>query len=381
MSLSTNTASAKTQSGRYFEDFKLNEVIQHATPRTVTTGEVALYIALTGSRFPLHCSEPFAQSLGYPSTPVDDLLAFHIAFGKTVPDISVNAVANLGYADVQFLQPVFIGDTLTTSSKVIGLKQNSNGKNGVVYVRSTTINQQSQSVLSWVRWVMVHKGDANAPAPETVIPELPEFVGPESLSIPLYLSAKKFGAWQTGGQHYWEDYQVGERINHPSGMTINESDHSLATRLYQNNARLHFDAHLMQASSFGKRLVYGGIVISACRALSFEGLENALSIAAINAGTHANPSFAGDTIYTFTEVLDSWALKNSPAAPSANAHGLGALRLRMVGVKNMNAAAIKEVKQFNSYHPNVVLDLDYTILMPKKPSSKLNNTLISEGNQ
>ena len=90
------TLSTKINAGRFFEDFVLGEVILHATPRTITAGDAALYIALTGSRNPLHCSEPFAQSLGYKTTPIDNLLAFHIAFGKTVPDISVNAVANLG---------------------------------------------------------------------------------------------------------------------------------------------------------------------------------------------------------------------------------------------------------------------------------------------
>jgi 2-methylfumaryl-CoA hydratase len=353
-----NTALNKINAGRFFEDFTLNEVIQHATPRTITAGDASLYVALSGARNPLHCSEPFAQSLGYQIAPIDDLLTFHIAFGKTVPDISVNAVANLGYADVRFLQPVFVGDTLSTSSSVIGLKQNSNGKNGVVYVHSTSINQHNQPVLSWVRWVMVHKKNADASAPETVVPELASFVTPENLSVSAYFSAKNFDAGNTGGQYFWEDYQAGERINHPAGMTINDSDHSLATRLYQNNARLHFDAHLMQSSSFGKRLVYGGIVISACRTLSFEGLENALSILAINAGTHANPCFAGDTIYTFTEVLDRWAL------PGRN--DIAALRLRMVGIKNATPAEISEIKQFNSYHPNVVLDLDYTVLMPRK---------------
>ncbi len=348
----------KINAGRFFEDFSLNEVIQHATPRTITAGDASLYIALTGSRNPLHCSEPFAQSLGYNTAPIDDLLAFHIAFGKTVPDISVNAVANLGYADVRFIQPVFVGDTLSTSSEVIGLKQNSNGKNGVVYVRSTSVNQHGQPVLSWVRWVMVHKRIADAPVPETFIPELPAFVSTGNLNVPQYFSATGFDVKNTNGQYFWEDYQTGERINHPSGMTINDSDHSLATRLYQNNARLHFDAHAMQSSTFGKRLVYGGVVISACRALSFEGLENALSILAINAGTHANPCFAGDTIYTFTEVLDSWELPDRSDA--------AALRLRMVGIKNQTPAEISDIKQFNSYHPNVVLDLDYTVLMPRK---------------
>ncbi len=352
----------KIHAGRYFEDFRLGEVIPHATPRTITAGDCALYIALTGARQPLHCSVPFAQSLGYPQLPVDDLLAFHIAFGKTVPDISVNAVANLGYADIRFIQPVYVGDTLTTSSEVIGLKQNSSGKNGVVWVRSTTRNQDQQLVMSWVRWVMVHKHSLDAAAPETVIPALPAYVEAEQLCLPARLGVPnemdlREISLVTGGQYFWEDYAVGERLNHPSGLTINDSDHTMATHLYQNNARLHFDAHLMQATPQGQRLVYGGVVISACRALSYEGLENALCILAINGGSHANPSYAGDTLYCVTEVLEKWAL-NHPQA--------GALRLRMVGLKNMTASECSSIKTAQGYHPNVVLDLDYTVLIPRK---------------
>lgn len=352
----------KIHAGRYFEDFKLGDIIQHATPRTINVGDCALYIALTGARQPLYCSQPFAQSLGYAQMPVDDLLAFHIAFGKTVPDISVNAVANLGYADVRYQHPIYCGDTLTTSSEVIGLKQNSSGKNGVVWVRSTTRNQDQQVVLSWVRWVMVHKHNLQAAAPETHIPTLPAFVAPEQLSVSASLGSHaeislKEVRQVTGGQFFWEDYAVGERLLHPSGLTINDSDHTMATHLYQNNARLHFDAHLMQSTAQGQRLVYGGVVISACRALSYEGLENALSILAINAGTHANPSYAGDTIYCVSEVLEKWALPHPQA---------GALRLRMIGLKNMTPDALQEIKTEAGYHPNVVLDLDYTVLIPRK---------------
>ena len=245
--------STKINNGLYLEDFTINEEVQHATPRTITAGDCSLYIALYGSRNPLHCSEPFAQSLGFKTTPIDDLLAFHIAFGKTVPDISVNAVANLGYADVRFIQPAFVGDTLSTSSQVIGLKQNSSGKNGVVWVRSTAINQNNQPVLSWVRWVMVHKNNLDSPLPAPVVPELPNFVAPEYLNISSELSAKKFDRTATGGNYFWEDYQIGERINHAAGLTINDSDHSLATHLYQNNARLHFDDFMMKNSNYGKR--------------------------------------------------------------------------------------------------------------------------------
>jgi 2-methylfumaryl-CoA hydratase len=96
--------------------------------------------------------------------------------------------------------------------------------------------------------------------------------------------------------------------------------------------------------------------------LSYDGLENVLGIAAINAGTHCNPSFGGDTFYTWTEVLEHWALPNR--------HDVGALRLRMVGVKNQSADSLtsthidKNGKQV--YHPNVVLDLDYTVFLPRR---------------
>ncbi len=353
----------KVSSGNYFEDFHLGQVIQHATPRTIGEGEVGLYIALTGARQVLHSAEPVAQALGYKTRPVDDLLAFHIAFGKTVPDISVNAVANLGYADVRFLHPVYIGDTLSTSSTVIGLKQNSNGKSGVVYVRSVAINQRQQPVFSWVRWVMVHKNNLNAPAPETVVPNLPNHVQVGELSVPGFLDTRKFDTKSTGSDYLWDDYMVGERINHPAGMTVNDSDHTLATKLYQNNARLHFDDVMMKQTAFGRRLMYGGHVISLCRALSHDGLENALTIAAINAGTHCNPTFGDDTIYTWTEVLDKWAIPGRT--------DIAALRLRMVGVKNLPAASLASTHVINdgkqTYHPNVVLDLDYTVLMPRKP--------------
>ena len=360
--MSNTPHSNKIRAGNFFEDFKLNQVITHATPRTVGEGEVALYMALTGARQALHSADTLAQSLGYNARPVDDLLAFHIAFGKTVPDISVNAVANLGYAEVRFLQPVYAGDTLSTSSTVIGLKQNSNGQSGVVYVRSVSTNQLQQPVFSWVRWVMVHKKDHNAPAPATVIPSLADAVASADLAVPAFLDARKFNTAQTGGPFLWDDYQVGERINHPAGMTISDTDHTLATKLYQNNARLHFDELMMKPTAFGRRLMYGGHIISVCRALSHDGLENALSILAINAGTHCNPSFGDDTIYTWTEVLAKETLPNR--------NDVGALRLRMVGVKNTPAHTLssRHVTQGEktTYHPNVVLDLDYTVLMPRK---------------
>src|SRR5665811_460495 len=147
----------KTSPGNFFEDFRLGQQIRHATPRTLTTGDVALYNGLFGARFAVQSSDAFARAIDYPRSPLDDLLVFHMVFGKTVPDISLNAVANLGYADCHFLKAVYPGDTLNSVSEVIGLKENSNRKTGIVYVRSRGFDQDGAAVLDYVRWVMVRK--------------------------------------------------------------------------------------------------------------------------------------------------------------------------------------------------------------------------------
>lgn len=349
--------SGKTDAGNFFEDFSLGQTFIHATPRTLGAGEAALYVALTGSRHAIASAGPLAHALGYPARPADELLAFHIAFGKTVADISLNAVANLGYADARFPRPVFLGDTLRAESTVIGLKENRDGEAGVVWVRSTAINQNDRDVMTWVRWVMVKKRDRARAPPPVVVPTLPTHVAARDLAVPGFLDCREFETALTGSAWLWEDYQPGEIIDHPAGMTLDESDHSFATRLYQNPARLHFDARLMRDTAFGRRLVYGGHVISVCRALAHEGLENALLIAAINGGTHCNPTFAGDTLYCRHEVLEKWELPGRD--------DLGALRLRMLGLKDRAPAELGAPKIDGKYSPHVVLDLDYTVLMPR----------------
>ena len=359
--MSRNDTVGKNNPGNFFEDFRLGQVIRHATPRTVTAGDQALYTALYGPRFALQSSEVFARACGLPAAPVDDLLAFHLVFGKTVPDISLNAVANLGYADGRFVTPVYPGDTLSAESEVIGLKENSNGKTGVVYVRTKGSNQRGEAVVEYIRWVMVKKGDPAAPAPEAVVPELPESVAAADLRVPDGLDFAAFDDAAAGCRHRWGDYEPGERIDHGDAMTIEEAEHQLATRLYHNTARVHFNQHVESQGRFGRRIVYGGHVISLARALSFNGLAGAVKIAAINGGTHAAPSFAGDTIYAWSEVLERIELSGRS--------DVGALRLRSVAAKNLACCQfpLKAVSEEGraGYHPAVVLDLDYTVLLPR----------------
>lgn len=347
---------SKTASGRFFEDFRLGETIVHATPRTVTEGDASLYLALYGSRFALTSSDRFAQAIGYPDRPIDDLLVFHVVFGKTVPDISVNAVANLGYADCRFLKPVFAGDTLAATSEVIGLKENSNGKTGVVYVRSRGTNQRDEVVLDYVRWVMVRKRDEAARPPAEHVPDLPAAVDVAALgeACPV-IDPAAFDTALSGSPFRFADFQAGERIDHVDGMTVEEAEHQIATRLYQNTAKVHFDALSARETRFGRRLIYGGHVISLARALSFNGLANAFHIAAINGGRHVSPLFAGDTVFAWTEVL---AAERLPARAD-----VGALRLRTIATKDRPCSEFPK-KDEEGGSPSILLDLDYWVLIP-----------------
>jgi 2-methylfumaryl-CoA hydratase len=347
----------KTNQGNFFEDFRLGQTIRHATPRTVTTGDVALYNGLFGARFAVQSSDAFAAAIGYPRAPVDDLLVFHVVFGKTVPDISLNAVANLGYANCRFLAPVYPGDTLTATSEVIGLKENSSRKTGIVFVRSAGFKQDGTLVLEYVRWVMVRKREESAPSPADHVPRLPTEIEVKLLGDacpPIKTDA--YDNILAGSRFRYADYKAGEKIDHSDGMTVEEAEHQTATRLYQNNARIHFNQFIEGQGRFGRRLIYGGHVISLARALSFNGLGNAFHIAGINGGRHVAPLFAGDTVFAWSEVLAKAELPKRS--------DLGALRLRTIATKDKPCADLP-LKAGEEDDPSVILDLDYWVLIPR----------------
>lgn len=348
----------KTNAGIFFEDFRLGQVIRHATPKTITAGDVALYSALYGMRFPVPSSDAFARALGHRQAPVDDLLVFHVVFGKTVPDISLNAIANLGYADCRFLSAVYPGETLTAVSEVIGLKETSNRESGVVYVRSRGFADDGRAVLDYVRWVMVRKRAKEAEVPPAHVPALAAVVDPATLggACPVF-DAKAYDDALAGSPHRFEDYAVGETIDHVDGVTVEEAEHMIATRLYQNTAKVHFDALAQKDSRFGRRLIYGGHVISIARALSFNGLGNALQVAAINGGRHVAPLFAGDTVYAWSEVLATAELPGR--------RDVGALRLRLVATKNRPCADFPDKGADGQVDPSVILDMDLWVLVAR----------------
>jgi len=349
-------ATAKTSLGRFFEDFRAGEVFIHATPRTLTHGDVALYAALFGGRFAVQSADTFAAAIGYPRSPIDDLLVFHTVFGKTVADISLNAIANLGYADCRFLKPVYSGDTISATSWVIGLRENSNRQSGIVTVRSRGLNQRGEAVVEYVRWVMVRKRDPAADVPPPVSPELPACVPSGELGVACpSIDAARYDLALAGSDHRWGDYSVGEKIDHVDGVTVEEAEHQIATRLFQNNAKVHFNQFSEGKGRFGRRLIYGGHVISLARALTFNGLANAFHLTAINGGRHVAPVFAGDTVFAWSEILDCAALPQRS--------DVGALRVRTIATSNRPCFDFPS-REGEGYAGNVVLDFDYWVLAP-----------------
>jgi 2-methylfumaryl-CoA hydratase len=240
---------------------------------------------------------------------------------------------------------------------VLGTRENANKESGIVYVRSAGSNQRGEVVLTYARWVMVRKRAKDAAVPPAHVPELPKAVVSAALHVfpPEALARAHRG--ETGGARFFDDYAPGQKFDHADGMTVEDAEHMMATRLYHNTARVHFNAHTEAKGRFGKRIVYGGHVISVARALSYNGFENALFVAGINAGRHVSPCFAGDTIYAWSEVLEK--------AHHATRSDWGFVRVRTLAAKDRNCADFPDKLADGSYDPAILLDLDYWVAVPR----------------
>jgi 2-methylfumaryl-CoA hydratase len=344
----------KNKLGGFFGDFFLGQEFIHATPRTLTEGDASLYTALYGSQFAVNSSDTQAMNVNFEAAPIDDILIFHMTFCKTIPEVSLNATANLGYSNCIFGVPVYPGDTLFVRSHVIGLNESTDGKAGTVYVQSQSRNQNGDMVLDYVHWVLIPKNTTSSEAPKVNIPQLLPCVDPEHFILQPELNFENYETELSGSTYLFDDYVVGEKIDHIGCMTIERVEQMMAARLYQNSSHVHVNK---QHVSHGRRLVYEGHIISQARALSFNGLANALKIIAINKRVDCNPTLTGDTISAWSEVLSTYAFPNKL--------DMGALRLRTVAIKNKGSSDFPYKDDDGKYNTNTILDFDYWVLMPR----------------
>ena len=223
-------------------------------------------------------------------------------------------------------------------------------------LRTKGVTQTGDPILDYVRWVMVHKADPSTPMPSIPPPDLQVAVPAAELVLPQGLDFSRYDFDLSGEPYVLEDYEIGECLDHIDGMAVEEAEHQIATRLYQNTAKVHFNLHEQASGRFGRRLIYGGVAISLARALSFNGLANAQLMLAINAGKHVNPLFAGDTVFAWSQILDKAQLTPK----------VGALRVRLVATKNQPCADFPGREASDKPHPAVILDFDFWVAIPAR---------------
>lgn len=349
--------------GHFLEDFDrmgAGHIIVHPNPMQIDAGVVAGHKILAGQGFAVFNSPAMNGALDadgayldHEDRLVDPILVFQTVFGKTVPDISLNAVANLGYEQGRFIAPVFIGDTIRAQSEVLAVKENSNGKTGIVAVRTTGFDQSGDEILQYTRWVMVNKQDhASTINGFGEIPKGDSVVAPEDITVAIGLKPESYSTVLSGSPFIWEDLEAGQIIEGDQATRIQPSQHQDFTRLFDNVAKVHFA---------GPEIVYGGFAISLARSLTARTLGNAFQIVAINGGQHINPLSAGNLFEARAEIVETREVEGNDT--------VGLVRLRFQAARdlprdesfNWDGSRVKEASD-----PAQVLNFDVWATMPRE---------------
>ena len=144
--------------GHRYEDMDEGRVFEHHWGRTITDGDNAAFTTQTLSFCPLYFNEPYAQSLGHPRMVVNPLLVFNTVFGITVEDLSEGGGPFLGVDHCNFLQPVYVGDTLTARSTVVSRRESKgNAGMGIVTWHTVGANQRGEIVVEYDRTNLVRR--------------------------------------------------------------------------------------------------------------------------------------------------------------------------------------------------------------------------------
>ena len=159
--------------GRFFEDFEVGGVYEHALGRTVTTTDNLWFTLLTQNTAPIHVDHAYAKKTEFGRPLVDSTFTVALVTGQSVSDVSQNVFANLGWDEVRLPAPVFEGDTIYSRSKVLDKRESrSRPSVGIVTVKTTGYTQEGTTVITFKRTIMVYKrGHApriRRPAPEEI---------------------------------------------------------------------------------------------------------------------------------------------------------------------------------------------------------------------
>ena len=324
------------QYGRYLDELEPGQVFEHPRGFTFTTTNMLDFARTFMQANPVYLNRQYACDIGFPDLLASPQMVFNVTLSLGVQNDSEKAIANLGYYQVQFLKPVYPGDTLRAFTKVLERKDRGPDKAGITLIRTVGVNQNDAVVLQYDRKIMVGwRGDRppTTPAPEVSV----EFPGDDVALVELPLTGNNISAGLTGPNTYYEDFTPGDIIVHANGRTITQ-EHLALTYSVGNSHPLHFDRVFSSALSgkmSGEPIVYGGLVFAWLDGLASRDVsEHAVWELGFTEGYHTQPAFAGDTIGALSRVL---AVENIPGVDA-----YGVVTLQLIGVKNISAAEALE---------------------------------------
>lgn len=351
----------RPQYGRYLDEFVPGQVFVHPRGYTFERGPMLDFARVFMQCNPLYLNLEYAKAHGFPDLPASPQMVFNVVLSLGVHNDSEKAIANLGYYNVQFLRPVYPGDTLRGYTKVMDRKARGEDKPGIVLIRTLGVNQHNQVVLQYERKIMVgYRGDR---LPTTPAPNIPvEFPWVEHPVVDLPLNAGGYPSQLTGPNTYFEDFSLGDLIVHANGRTITD-EHMAWTYLVGNTHPLHFDRVYstgLSGKMSGEPIVYGGLVFAWLEGLASRDVsENALWELGFTEGYHTQPAVSGDTVAAISRVVATETLPNNDAA--------GIVTFQFIGVKNISAAAALETYGADLF----IKENDKQKLSKEKLSSKI----------
>ena len=326
----------RPQYGRYLDELEPGQVFEHPRGFTFERGNMLAFARTFMQTNPLYLNLQYAVGHGFRDLLASPQMVFNVTLSLGVQNDSEKAIANLGYYQVQFLRPVYPGDTLRAFTRVLERKDRGPDKPGIARIRTVGINQDDKVVLQYERKIMVGwRGDRlpTTPAPAVTV----AFPGEDAPTLELPLTDGTFAAGLTGPNTYAEDFSPGDIIVHANGRTITE-EHMALTYLVGNSHPLHFDRVFSSGLSgkmSGDPIVYGGLVFAWLDGLASRDVsEHAVWELGFTEGYHTQPAIAGDTVGALSRIL---AVQDVPGTAS-----YAVVTMQLIGVKNIAAAAALE---------------------------------------
>lgn len=364
--------------GRYLEEFKVGDVYIHPREFTIDRSFAQEFATVFMEANPLFLSAPYAKAHGFQDLLVHPLQVFNIALSLGVQNNSEKALANLGYYNAQFLQPVYPGDTLSARTKVLHISDKGTDKPGIVHVRTLCLNQNKEVVLQYERKIMIYHSNGKPkgnPEPSASSADFPEQENP-TLKLPAlsYPSSHKHTTWSAT---YFENFEPGQIIIHPNGRTITDEHYQWTYRM-GNTHPLHYDKLYSSGISGpmgGEPIVYGGLVFAWLFGLASRDIsENMIWELGFTEGYHTAPSVSGDTVTCITRILDTRDAGNEYGIPA------GEIQCQVIGLKNIKAGDAfdkygedlfykenDKKKMGKEKIPEKIFEIERKILVKKKP--------------